>query len=40
MEFDSVDQTEDDGPGPQRCNYTNFINLLNIIYIIIINIFL
>lgn len=20
MEFDSVDQTDDDGPGPQRCN--------------------
>lgn len=21
MEFDSVDQTDDDGPGPQRCNF-------------------
>lgn len=20
MEFESVDQTDDDGPGPQRCN--------------------
>jgi len=23
MEFDSVDQAEDDGPGPQRCIYVN-----------------
>jgi len=21
MEFDSVDQADDDGPGPQRCNF-------------------
>lgn len=25
MEFDSVDQNDDDGPGPQRCNFTIFI---------------
>lgn len=24
MEFDSVDHADDDGPGPQRCNYMNF----------------
>lgn len=27
MEFDSVDQTDDDGPGPQRCNFIKFIIL-------------
>lgn len=24
MEFDSVDQNDDEGPGPQRCNYIFF----------------
>lgn len=39
MEFDSVDQADDDGPGPQRCNFKICLIIIIICFHYIVSIF-